>query len=335
MKIKNGELYKLALLIYGSNDYLDSLNTEEAKNEAKQNAIRLQYNYNNPQMYAADLENKNRIRQIFFELIKEYSSQISKDILYNISVILFEDLVNSCIPDALIKLESAKSCIRKKTRLDIANDKVFERFRRNIERYKQDLIDQGLDQEVRNLSDTVASSEVHYYSAIQLVISEFFNKLEPPDKRLENYNTDIYAQTIGLPSVSKFGFDINTIISEFKRQYNETFNEDSSEVSRKVSEILKKINSDGIVLSDDIGAVNKDIQDLGEILNIDCLHEQVLEEVYSDSFGTFKCATSKLEFIIRQSFNSDPIFFTLNELNENEMLEYAHQINESLSTSSR
>ena len=60
--------------------------------------------------------------------------------------------------------------------MDIANDKVFERFRRNIERYKQDLIDQGLDQEVRNLSYTVASSEVHYYSAIQLVISEFFNK---------------------------------------------------------------------------------------------------------------------------------------------------------------
>ena len=28
-------------LIYGSNDYLDSLDTEEAKNEAKQNAIQL------------------------------------------------------------------------------------------------------------------------------------------------------------------------------------------------------------------------------------------------------------------------------------------------------
>ena len=61
-------------------------------------------------------------------------------------------------------------------------------------------------------------------------------------------------------------------------------------------------------MSDDIGAVNKDIQELGEILNIDCLHEQVLHEVDSDSFGTFKCDTSELEFIIRQSFNSDPIF---------------------------
>ena len=141
----------------------------------------LQISLNHEAFYESDKENEKRIQEACFELIKEYSNlyqtQKSNDeikgILCQVMNILSIDLLGACAPGCLEKLKQAIRCLKKKSLIDIAIEKVFLDFSSFIESKKG-----NYDEESRDLINEIIQNGVHHYSAIRFVIGEFLKIID-------------------------------------------------------------------------------------------------------------------------------------------------------------